>query len=437
MTINNFNHKRWLKGTVVFLLIAACLPVARAQSPSLTISTCYRLARQNYPLIKQRDLINKTKDYTVSNAAKGYLPALSINGQATYQSAVTNFPFKLPGLTFPQYSRDQYKMYGELDQVIYDGGAIKNQKETAEANQVIQQQSLEVQLYALYDRVNQLFFGALMVNEQLKLNDLLRQDIQNGVDKEKAMLANGVAYRSSVDELSAQLLQAEQSRDELKATQKAYLDMLSLFTNSKLDENTSLEKPVEVQPAAVENISRPELQSFDYQKKTFDLQDKLLTTQLLPKLGLFAQGGYGRPGLNFLNNNFSWYYIGGLKLSWNLGSLYTLKNQKQLLNIDKQSLDVQKETFLFNTSITQKQQNEDIEKYNALVKKDDAIIELRESVKKAASAQLENGVISAHDYINEVNAEDQARQNRTLHQMQLLQAEYSYQNTVGNIKINN
>ena len=437
MTINNFNHKRWLKGTVVFLLIAACLPVARAQSPSLTISACYRLARQNYPLIKQRDLINKTKDYTVSNASKGYLPALSINGQATYQSAVTNFPFKLPGLTFPQYSRDQYKMYGELDQVIYDGGAIKNQKETAEANQVIQQQSLEVQLYALYDRVNQLFFGALMVNEQLKLNDLLRQDIQNGVDKEKAMLANGVAYRSSVDELSAQLLQAEQSRDELKATQKAYLDMLSLFINSKLDENTLLEKPVEVQPAASENISRPELQSFDYQKKTFDLQDKLLTTQLLPKLGLFAQGGYGRPGLNFLNNNFSWYYIGGLKLSWNLGSLYTLKNQKQLLNIDKQSLDVQKETFLFNTSITQKQQNEDIEKYNALVKKDDAIIELRESVKKAASAQLENGVLSAHDYINEVNAEDQARQNRTLHQMQLLQAEYSYQNTVGNIKINN
>ena len=437
MTINNFNHKRWLKGTVVFLLIAACLPVARAQSPSLTISACYRLARQNYPLIKQRDLINKTKDYTVSNASKGYLPALSINGQATYQSAVTNFPFKLPGLTFPQYSRDQYKMYGELDQVIYDGGAIKNQKETAEANQVIQQQSLEVQLYALYDRVNQLFFGALMVNEQLKLNDLLRQDIQNGVDKEKAMLANGVAYRSSVDELSAQLLQAEQSRDELKATQKAYLDMLSLFINSKLDENTLLEKPVEVQPDAAQNISRPELQSFDYQKKTFDLQDKLLTTQLLPKLGLFAQGGYGRPGLNFLNNNFSWYYIGGLKLSWNLGSLYTLKNQKQLLNIDKQSLDVQKETFLFNTSITQKQQNEDIEKYNALVKKDDAIIELRESVKKAASAQLENGVLSAHDYINEVNAEDQARQNRTLHQMQLLQAEYSYQNTVGNIKINN
>ncbi len=437
MTINNFNHKRWLKGTVVFLLTAVCLPVARAQSPSLTISTCYRLARQNYPLIKQRDLINKTKDYTVSNASKGYLPALSINGQATYQSAVTNFPFKLPGLTFPQYSRDQYKMYGELDQVIYDGGAIKNQKETAEANQVIQQQSLEVQLYALYDRVNQLFFGALMVNEQLKLNDLLRQDIQNGVDKEKAMLANGVAYRSSVDELSAQLLQAEQTRDELKATQKAYLDMLSLFINSKLNENTPLEKPVEVQPAASENISRPELQSFDYQKKTYDLQDKLLTTQLLPKLGFFAQGGYGRPGLNFLNNNFSWYYIGGLKLSWSLGSLYTLKNLKQLLNIDKQSLDVQKETFLFNTSITQKQQNEDIEKYNALVKKDDAIIELRESVKKAASAQLENGVLSAHDYINQVNAEDQARQNRTLHQMQLLQAEYSYQNTVGNIKINN
>jgi hypothetical protein len=155
---------------------------------------------------------------------------------------------------------------------------------------------------------------------------------------------------------------------------------------------------------------------------------------LRPHVGFFAQGGYGRPGLNPLSNDFQWYYIGGLKLSWNLGSLYTLKNQRRLLAINRENLDIQKETFLFNTTITQKQQNADIDKYAQLLKTDDAIIALRASVKNAASAQLENGVLSAHDYLTQVNAEDQARQNLILHQVQLLQEQYSYQNTIGNIK---
>jgi outer membrane protein TolC len=416
-------------------IILLCEAEVCAQHPAtLTIEKVYQLARENYPLIKQNGLIAKTKEYSVSNAAKGYLPSFSINGQATYQSAVTNFPFTipLPGFSLPTYSKDQYKIYGEADQVIYDGGVIKNQKETAEANEIIQKQNLEVELYALYDRVNQLFFGALLMNEDLAQNDLLKKDIQNGIDKAKALVANGTAYRSSVDELSAQLLQTDQSRIELIATKKAYMNMLGLFINDTLDENTVLEKPAAA--AFTDNISRPELLSFDYQKKTYDLQDQLLKAQLRPKFNFFVQGGYARPGLDLLSNDFEWYYIGGLKLSWNFGSWYTLKNQKQLLDVSRKSLDVQKETFLFNTHITQKQQSADAEKFIALAKKDDAIIALRESVKNAASAQLENGVLSAHDYITEVNAEDEARQNLILHEVQLLQAEYDYQNTTDNIK---
>ncbi|SRR5579871_80543 len=405
------------------------------QSTQLNIDQVYQLARKNYPLIKQRDLIKKSRDYAVSNAAKGYLPSFSINGQATYQSDVTNFPFKIPitGFTLPSYSKDQYKVYAEADQVIYDGGAIKNQKQTAEVNEIIQEQNLEVELYALYDRVNQLFFGSLLIDEQLKQNDLLKKDIQNGLDKVKAQVANGVAYRSSADELSAQLLQADQSRVELLAMRKAYMDMLGLFINLSLDEKTALEKPSS--PNITDSVSRHELTLYDYQKRNYDLQDRLLDVQLRPKFSLFIQGGYGRPGLNFLNNNFQWYYIGGLRLNWNLGSLYTLKNQRQILDINRKTLDIQKETFLFNTHIAQKQQNAEIAKYAALMKKDDEIISLRESVKNAANAQLENGVLSAHDYITQVNAEDQARQNLILHETQLLQSQYNYQNTIGNIKI--
>ena len=426
----------WLRRIFpVILIIILTTPLSfklqAQQTEKLSIEDVYQLARKNYPLIKQRDLIAKTKDYSVSNAAKGYLPVFSVNGQATYQSAVTNFPFQVPGIKIPQFSKDQYKFYAEADQVIYDGGVITNQQQTAEANEVVQQQNLEVQLYALYDRVNQLFFGALLEDEQLKQNDLLQQDLQNGIDKAKAQVANGVAYRSSVDELSAQLLQSRQSRVELTATKKAYLDMLGLFINAKLDDSTILEKPAA--PHLTDSITRPELLAFDYQKKIYDLQDKLLHDQLKPKISFFAQGGYGRPGLNFLSNDFSFYYMGGLRLSWNFGSLYTLKNQQHLLDINKNSQDIQKETFLFNTKISQLQQNENVQKYDSLLDKDNAIIDLRASVKKAAYAQLENGVLSAHDYITQVNAEDQARQTKILHEMQLLQAQYSYQNIVGNI----
>jgi len=419
---------------LVLVILLSALKVYGQTNDTIGIHRAYTLARKNYPLIKQYELIAKTANYSVSNAAKGYLPAISINGQATYQSAVTSFPFSLPikGFTLPEYSKDQYRIYGEADQVVYDGGVIKNQQETAKANAAIQQQSLEVEMYALYDRVNQLFFGALLMDEQVQQNDLLQADIRNGIEKAKALVANGVAYRSNVDELSAQLLQAEQSRIAILATKKAYLDMLALFLGLPASENLILEKPAP--PDLNDNINRPELLAYETQKQVYNLQEQLLKDQLRPKLGFFAQGGYARPALNQLSNNFAWYYTGGFRLSWNFATLYSLRGQKRILSLSKESLDAGKETFLFNTRLAQTQQGANFDKYAELFKRDHAIIALRESVKIAASAQLENGVLSVHDYLTEVIAEDQARQDLILHQVELLQEQYNYQNTTGNIQ---
>jgi len=188
-------------------------------------------------------------------------------------------------------------------------------------------------------------------------------------------------------------------------------------------------------PSLADSVARPELKWYEAQKINYDLQDKALQIQLRPKFSAFIQGGYARPGLNFLDNNFQWYYIGGIRLSWNLGALYTMKNQRMINDLGRQTLDIQKETFLFNTRITQRQQSADMVKYTELIKKDDAIIALRESVKNAAGAQLENGVLSAHDFITQVDAEDQARQSLILHRIELLQAQFNYQNTTGNVRM--
>lgn len=427
------NAKRLIAICILATLITG--PASYGQQLSaLNINEAYQLARSNYPLTKQQHLIAKTSEFTVSNAAKGYLPVLSINGQATYQSAVTNFPISipLPGFTIPKYSKDQYKVYVEGDQVVYDGGLIKNQQQVAKTTEAVQEQSLEVELYQLYSRVNELFFGTLLIDEQLKQNGLLLNDIQNGIDKAKALVANGVAYRSSVDELEAQSLQAGQERISLMANKKAYIAMLAIFIGRALDSGTTFERPF--MPVLEAEIRRPELLLYDNQKRVYNDQQKLLNLQLLPKLGAFAQGGYGRPGLNMLSNNFAWYYLGGLKLTWNFGSIYTHKKQMQLLDIGRETIDLQKESFLLNTSMAQKQQIVGIDKYKELLNTDDRIIALRLSVKNAANAQLQNGVLNVHDYITVLNAEDQARQNKILHETQLLQALYNYQNIIGNVK---
>ena len=420
--------------TFVFCLIGFVLSVSAQNKGDLTLEQAYKEARANFPLIKQHDLIARTKEYTIANAAKGYLPALSFSGQATYQSAVTSFPFKLniPGFSMPDYSKDQYKLYGQIDQTLYDGGLIHNQKEMAGANEVIQQQNIEVQMYTVYDRINQLYFGALLIDEQLKLNDLLQNDIRNGLEKTTAQVANGTALRSNADELKAQLMQAQQARIELNASKKAFTEMLMAFTGRK---NTDFNLNHPAMPAAADGVNRPELNFYDYQKLTLNLQEQLLRDQLRPRFSFFAQGGYGRPGLNMLSNDFAWYYTGGVRLNWNLGSLYNYHDQKQLITLNKAGLDVQKETFLFNTDLTRRQQHAEIDKYTEMIKTDEEIISLRESVQKSASAQLDNGVLSAHDYLIQVDAADQARQNKALHQVQMEQAAYNYQVTLGNIKV--
>lgn len=415
------------------LIISMCFLqiTAGAQTTGpLTIERCYELAAKNYPLAKQLQLIEKTKQYTIENIAKGWLPQLSLNGQGTYQSAVTQIPFSLPNVNIPVLSKDQYKAYTEIYQPLTEGYNIRQQKELAAANAATESQKLSVELYKIKERINQLFFGLLLIDEQLKQTELLKKDIRSGLEKTNAAIANGTALKSSGDVLQAELLKTGQRNVELKASRKGFAEMLSVFINEPVTENTQLQEPLPVAVNAA--INRPELQMYEAQKAGFAVQDKLVKAKNLPRLGIFAQGGYGRPALNMLSNDFAGYYIGGLKLNWNFTGLYTAKKEKAILKINQSGIDVQKETFLLNTRMILSQQNSEVRKYQELMDTDAEIIRLREKIKQTSASQLENGTITSIDYLSYVNAEDQARQNRLLHQVQLLQAQYNYQTTSGN-----
>jgi len=417
---------------ILFIILSFCLCTLTAKSQSvtsLTIDDCYQLARLNFPLIKQKDLIQKTKEYSIDNISKGYLPQFLINGQATYQSDVTEIPIKQPGTTVPTLDKDQYKLYAEVNQTLFDGGVKKLEKHSVENNAAVEQQKLEVELYKLNDRINQLFFGILLANEQLAQTDILKKDIQLGITKINAAIANGTALKSSADALQAELLKADQRAIELKSVTGGYKDMLSLFINKPLDEHIALQKPAKIIASAI--ITRPEILLYDKEKKSLDVQTSLIKAKNLPKAGLFLQGGYGRPALNMLKNDFDAYYIGGAKITWSLSGLYTSKKEKALVNIKSKSVDLQKEVFLFNTNVSLKKQNAEISKLEELIQSDNGIIQLRARIKNTALSQLEYGVINSSDYLREVNAEDQAKQTQLLHEIQLLMAQYDQQNTTG------
>jgi outer membrane protein TolC len=298
-------------------------------------------------------------------------------------------------------------------------------------NNDVNQQNLNVQLYQLRDRINQLFFGILYLDEQLRQLELVKQDISLGIKTVEALVNNGVAFKSNLNLLKAELLQADQHGIEMRTSRKGLLDILSLFVNQPLPENTQLEKPVAQIPAMDININRPELNLFAAQQKQLQGRLNLYDAGKKPRASFFFQGGYGRPGLNALLNQFKSYYITGIRLTWNLGWIYTHKKEIQLLGFAQQSVNVQKDVFLFNTNTQLKQQQTEIEKLQKLISMDKEIIDLRTGVKEAAKAQLENGVITSIDYLKELNEEDRARQDLITHQVQLLQAQVNYQTISG------
>ncbi|MFT3846993.1 MAG: TolC family protein [Lacibacter sp.] len=399
-------------------------------SQTATLDKVVEAAKQNYPLVKQKDLIRQTKEISIENIGKGYLPQFTLSGQATYQSDVTSVKIPVPGISITPPSKDQYKVVADVNQLIWDGGFIKEQKNIQQLNADVEDQKIEVELYKLTERINQIYLSILFIEEQLKQTGLIKKDLETGLKKTEAQVQNGVAFKSNLNLLKAEILKIEQRVIELKATRKGLTDVLSLFTGEQYSEATVFEKP-SANFASGETIQRPELTLFQKQQNLLNGQNNIIKARNLPKTSLFFQGGYGRPGLNMLENNFKTFYITGVRFNWAFGGLYTAKKEKQLIDINKKIISVQQDVFVLNTNTQLKQQLSEMDKISQLIAKDLEIIELRVKVKEAANAQLENGVITANDYLREVNAEDQARQTLIVHQIQLLQAQINYQTTKG------
>ena len=420
----------------LFLVLTMLPMLAQGQ----TLDDCQQAAEKNYPLIQQYGLIEKTTQLTVANIQKGWLPQVSAQAQATYQSDVTAWPSEMKammsgmGIDMRGLTKDQYRVGIDVQQTIYDGGVIGSQKRIAREQGKVQAAQNEVNIYNVRKRVNEMYFGLLLIDEQIKLNTDLQTLLAGNERKLESMTKRGTAAESDLQSVKAERLNAVQKGTELVSQKQMLQRMLSTFCGIEVN---NIQKPQvkadggglmsEGRGLMAEN-HRPELKVLDAQISVLNAQEKALNAALMPKVGVFAQGFYGYPGLNMfedmMRHKWSLNGIIGARVTWNIGALYTRKNDKAKLQLQRHMTENSREVFLFNNNLEQIQQNENIERYQKLMAHDGEIISLRQAVRKAAESKLAHGIIDVNDLVREINQENAACVQQSVHEIEMLKEIY-------------
>lgn len=422
--------KRW----VVIGLLGVLIGVP---SWAQTLEECQQLACDHYPEIRQYDLIRQSEQYDLSNAARSWLPQVSFSAQATWQNRVPEFPSALSGMldqagvSLRGLDKDQYKVALEVNQTIWDGGQSQADRRVIEATADEHRQATEVDLYAVKGRVNDLYFGILLLEERLGQTDLTIALLQSNLDKVRSLVTNGVAMQTDADAVEAELLSVQQQRVQIEASRASYRRMLELFIGQRLAER--LERP-ELVGAVSGESARPELAWIDAQQERLAAQELSVKSATRPRFGVFAQGYYGYPGLDYfagmVSTDWTWNALIGVKMSWNFGAYYTKKNRLSNLRVAKQQLDIQRDVFLFNTDLQVAEEQGNISRLRRALADDDRIVALRRSVREAAESKLRNGVIDTNDLLRKITDEASARSARSLREVELLKAIYELKYTI-------
>jgi len=423
-----------IKKSAIAIFVMLMVFNLQAQVPdTLTLDFCHQRAVAYYPLIKQKQLLAESSGLKNENADKNYLPQFDVNGRATYQSDVTKVPISFPGVSIPTPDKDVYDLYLGLNQLIWDGGITREQKNIENADLLVNQQQVEVELYKVKERVNGLFYKILLFKTNKEALLINRQNVVEKLKELTSGIENGMVLQSNGDVLQAQILQIDQSIIEIDAETGATYKMLGQMLEMEIPVSTVLLLPdpaVEVQSFINQ---RPEYLLLDLQKNKLEISKNLISANTLPKFSGFGKLGYGKPGLNMLSTDFDSYYMVGVGLSWDIINWNKPKNQKKLLDLQQGIVETQKEALDLNVKIQVEDDLAQIEKINALIANDENLIILREKITKTASSQLDNGIITSTQYLDELNKATRARLDLETHRIQLSFAKINYLKTIGKL----
>lgn len=421
-----------------YLLLALSLFAGIRLSAQVTLEECVTLAQDNYPLIRKYDLLKQTKEVNLSDINKSWLPQINVYGQGTVQNETPSFSESLAGIisqtgaTISGLNEWQYKVGADISQNIWDGGTSKTKRKIEHAEDAERQAAMDVQLYAIRERVEDLYFGILLMDEQIEQTRNMQALLQSNLDKLRSMQKNGTAMQSDVDMVEAQYLSTNQQLIQAESASGSYRKVLELFTGKSLA-GQELLKPDAFIPQDLKP-DRPELRQFEAQLLANEAKNASITASTMPKIGLFAQAYYGYPGFDYfesmMNRDPSFNILAGVKVSWNIGAFYHKKNDKRKLRLASDNIIVERDIFLFNTNLKTRSQLDRIDELKAVMKENDRIVQLRENVRKAAESQLDNGIIDATALLSKLTDEKQARLNASYHEIQLLQNIYQLKYTL-------
>ncbi len=402
------------------------------------IYECCRLAEENYPLkgnLKSNEMIGQLNK---SNLNKNYLPEISLFSSASYQSDVTkiDIDMQLPGGSpdFPEMPQEQYQIGINLNQLIWDGGITSSRKSMEEISAQLENSNVRTELYSLRDKVNDSCFGALIIEKQIEQLELARADLRKQLEKINSLIRNGVLLSSNADKIKAEILKIEQKIMELEAGKSTALDVLSELTGEEFDRDSELKAP-EVKlddPAAMEK-RRPEYEVFRQSEKKLEEAVNLNNSKYMPKISAFGQAFYGKPGLNMFSDEFQPFYVAGIQASWNLFSWGARGNDNEVLQLKKEMVENRKKSFTKNLDAASKKYLNDIEKIEEQIEKDEEIIDLRGKIVRETESQLQNGVVTATEYLQEFNAKTRSAVDLERRKLDLIRTKIEFLTLTGNL----
>ena len=424
-----------MKRIILLTLGALILLGANAQ---LTLEHCQTLARENYPLIRQYGLIEQSSKYTLDNLKHSWLPQINLSAQATYQNETASFPDQMramlatSGLDMKGLAKDQYRVQLDVNQKIYDGGKASSDQALTMAQDNEQKAQNDVDLYSLNKRVNDVFFGVLLMDDRIKLTELTLDMLNGNLEKLLSHVRNGVATTADESMLRAEILIVEQSKTTLEWNRQAYKHMLEILIGEQIG-NQLFVRPDAIEPATI-TVNRPELRLLDAKIGTINARKKAINASVLPVISAFGQAFYGYPGYNtfenMLNHKWSLNAMVGVRATWSLSSLYDRKNNLSRLNTARQQVELQRDVFLLNTQLEASRENDDISRLRELIASDATIVDLRRDVRLAEESKLRNGVIDIHRLVERITDEHTAAQTLIIHNIELLKSIYDLKNTV-------
>ena len=425
-----------MKQTLSFMLLL--LTMAIPGFADVTLDYCLQRAEENYPEIKKYGLLESTSELSLEEINRGWWPRIGLSAQANVQNIVPAFPDILQnmlaqnGFELKGMGKFQYKVAAELNQTIWDGGASKAQRAIERASLAESKAALEVELYAIRSQVENIYFGILLIQEQMKQTESTIELLSSNLQKLESMVRNGIAMQSDADMIEAQCLTLKQSMAEARNAMKGYRDVLSVYVGEELGEQTLI-CPVAEMPQSMES-ERPELTLFDKRIENNRVRMKAINASVMPHIGFFTQAYYGYPGYNYFesmtNRNLSFNIMAGVRLNWNIESLYTKGSKRRKLMLSSDMINADKEKFLFNSRIRSARETSEIEAIRDVIKEDSRIVELRQNVRRSAESQLRNGIIDATALLSKINDENQAKLNSAYHNIQLIQNIYKLKNTL-------